>query len=47
MDIEILLDVFGATFTVKGGRFAMGMILTLRTAAIWPCVIKLTGGNNK
>ena len=43
-DYTYLFDVLGAMFTVKGGRFAMGLILTLWTVAVWPMVIKLTGG---
>ena len=39
-DYKYLFNVLGAIFTVKGGRFAMGMILTLWTVAIWPYVIK-------
>ncbi|MBQ6971989.1 MAG: phosphatase PAP2 family protein [Synergistaceae bacterium] len=43
-DYKWLFDFLGGLFTVKGGRFVMGVILTFWTVALWPCVIMLTGG---
>ena len=43
-DYRFLFDFLGRLFTVKGGRFVMGFMLTFWTVAVWPCVIKLTGG---
>ncbi|MBQ7168941.1 MAG: phosphatase PAP2 family protein [Synergistaceae bacterium] len=43
-DYKWLFDFLGGLFTVKGGRFVMGFMLTFWTVAVWPCVIMLTGG---
>lgn len=43
-DYKWLYEVLGDIFTVRGGRFVMGFILTFWSVAVWPCVIKLTGG---
>ena len=43
-DYKFLYDFLGSMFGVKGGRFVMGVVFMLWTVAIWPCVIKLTGG---
>ena len=42
-DYTWLYDVLGV-FGVRGGRFAMGFILTFWTVAVWPFVIKIIGG---
>ena len=42
-DYTWLYEVLGGMFTVRGGRFAMGFMLTFWTVAVWPFVIKMTG----
>ncbi len=42
-DYKWLYEVLGV-LTDKGGRFVMGVTLMLWGVAVWPCVIKLTGG---
>ncbi|MBQ3347524.1 MAG: phosphatase PAP2 family protein [Synergistaceae bacterium] len=43
-DYKLLYEVLEGMFTVRGGRFVMGFMLTFWTVAAWPCVIKFTGG---
>ncbi len=41
-DYKFLYDLLGSMFGAKGGRFVMGVVLTLWTVAVWPFVIKMT-----
>ncbi|MBQ3399274.1 MAG: phosphatase PAP2 family protein, partial [Synergistaceae bacterium] len=37
-DYKLLYEVLEGMFTVRGGRFVMGFMLTFWTVAAWPCV---------
>lgn len=45
-DYKFLYDLLGSMFGAKGGRFVMGVVLTLWTVAVWPFVIKMTEAKN-